>query len=133
MQPPVTMSTMPIAIAWEALDCEGVPGGTATIGSACDDGDATTATCHDANYRYVGEALDCEGVPGGTATIGSACDDGDTPQAMMSTARTVIVWAKRWTAKACRVVQQRSAVPVMTETRTQLVIPTAVTVSALAR
>jgi hypothetical protein len=55
-----------------------VPGGTATIGSPCDDGDPNTGNdAYDANCDCVGEPLDCLGVPGGTATIGSPCDDGD--------------------------------------------------------
>src|SRR5690606_14382268 len=61
-----------------AIDCEGVPGGSATIGTACDDGDATTGNdTYDANCNCVGQAIDCEGTPGGTATIGTACDDGN--------------------------------------------------------
>ena len=61
-----------------ALDCLGVPGGTATIGSSCDDGNANTGNdVYDANCDCVGQLNDCLGVPGGTATIGSSCDDGN--------------------------------------------------------
>ncbi|MEO7080479.1 MAG: hypothetical protein ABIY71_03090, partial [Flavobacteriales bacterium] len=59
-------------------DCLGVPGGTATIGSACDDGNASTGNdVYDANCDCVGQLIDCLGVPGGSATIGSSCDDGN--------------------------------------------------------
>ncbi|MFZ1688485.1 MAG: hypothetical protein WAU70_13730, partial [Flavobacteriales bacterium] len=59
-------------------DCLGVPGGTAVIGSACDDGNANTGNdVYDANCVCVGQLIDCLGVPGGTAVIGSACDDGN--------------------------------------------------------
>ncbi|MEO8069697.1 MAG: hypothetical protein ABI599_18515, partial [Flavobacteriales bacterium] len=59
-------------------DCLGVPGGTAVIGSACDDGLATTGNdVYDANCVCAGQLIDCLGVPGGTAVIGSACNDGN--------------------------------------------------------
>ena len=62
-----------------ALDCLGVPGGTATIGSSCDDGNANTGNdVYDANCDCVGQpigTLDCEGVLDGPALPGTACDD----------------------------------------------------------
>ncbi len=61
-----------------AVDCEGVPGGSATVGSACDDGNAATGNdVYDTNCVCAGQLIDCEGVPGGTATVGTACDDGN--------------------------------------------------------
>ncbi|MBS1567913.1 MAG: T9SS type A sorting domain-containing protein, partial [Bacteroidetes bacterium] len=52
--------------------------GTATIGTACDDGNASTGNdVYDANCNCVGQLIDCLGVAGGTATIGTACDDGN--------------------------------------------------------
>ncbi len=70
---------MPTAIASDRpLDCLGVPGGTAIIGSSCDDGNPNTGNdVYDANCDCVGSLNDCLGVPGGTATIGSSCDDGN--------------------------------------------------------
>ncbi|MBS1940401.1 MAG: hypothetical protein JST38_05940, partial [Bacteroidetes bacterium] len=61
-----------------ALDCLGVPGGTATIGSACNDGNANTGNdVYGSNCVCAGQLIDCLGVPGGSATIGSACNDGN--------------------------------------------------------
>ena len=67
--------TFPIALP---PDCNGVPGGPAVPGTACDDGLATTGNdVYDANCVCAGQLIDCLGVPGGTAVIGSACDDGN--------------------------------------------------------
>ncbi|MBK9274554.1 MAG: T9SS type A sorting domain-containing protein [Flavobacteriales bacterium] len=58
-------------------DCNGVPGGPAVPGTACDDGLATTGNdTWDANCVCVGQLIDCEGTPGGSALPGTACDDG---------------------------------------------------------
>ncbi len=58
------------------VDCEGVPGGTALPGTACDDGNADTDNdVYDAGCLCVGE--DCLGVLGGNALPGQPCDDGD--------------------------------------------------------
>ncbi|MFZ1686104.1 MAG: T9SS type A sorting domain-containing protein, partial [Flavobacteriales bacterium] len=62
----------------QLIDCLGVPGGTAVIGSACDDGNANTGNdVYGANCVCAGQLIDCLGVPGGTAVIGSACNDGN--------------------------------------------------------
>ncbi|MEO8067370.1 MAG: T9SS type A sorting domain-containing protein, partial [Flavobacteriales bacterium] len=64
--------------AGQPIDCLGVPGGTAVIGSTCNDGNANTGNdVYDANCVCAGQPIDCLGVPGGTAVIGSACDDGN--------------------------------------------------------
>jgi hypothetical protein len=56
----------------------GVPGGSATIGSACNDGNANTGNdVYGADCVCAGQLIDCLGVPGGSATVGSACDDGN--------------------------------------------------------
>lgn len=61
----------------QQADCEGVPGGTALPGTACDDGNADTANdAYAANCDCLGE--DCEGTPGGPALPGTPCDDGNT-------------------------------------------------------
>ncbi|MEO8588938.1 MAG: T9SS type A sorting domain-containing protein [Flavobacteriales bacterium] len=58
------------------VDCEGVPGGPAQPGTACDDGnDDTSNDVYDASCACLGE--DCLGVLGGTALPGQPCDDGD--------------------------------------------------------
>ncbi|MBK9196257.1 MAG: T9SS type A sorting domain-containing protein [Flavobacteriales bacterium] len=76
--PPATMCGANCVCAGQLIDCLGVPGGTAVIGSACDDGNATTGNdVYGANCVCAGQPIDCLGVPGGTAVIGSACDDGN--------------------------------------------------------
>lgn len=58
-------------------DCEGVLGGPALPGTACDDGNADTQNdTYTANCDCLGE--DCEGTPGGPALPGTSCDD-DNP------------------------------------------------------
>ncbi|HMC97004.1 MAG TPA: T9SS type A sorting domain-containing protein, partial [Flavobacteriales bacterium] len=58
------------------VDCEGVPGGPAQPGTACDDGNGDTSNdVYDASCDCIGE--DCLGVPGGTALPGQPCDDGN--------------------------------------------------------
>lgn len=62
-------------------DCNGVPGGTAMPGTACNDGN--TATSNDtwnANCQCVGvtvQPTDCNGVVGGSALPGTTCNDGN--------------------------------------------------------
>lgn len=57
-------------------DCEGVLGGPALPGTACDDGNTDTSNdTYAANCDCLGE--DCEGVPGGPALPGTPCDDGN--------------------------------------------------------
>jgi len=57
-------------------DCEGVPGGPAQPGSACDDGNADTSNdAYAQNCDCLGD--DCLGVAGGTALPGQPCDDGN--------------------------------------------------------
>jgi hypothetical protein len=64
--------------AGQLLDCLGVPGGTATVGSPCNDGNASTGNdVYGSNCVCAGQLLDCLGVPGGTATVGSPCNDGN--------------------------------------------------------
>ncbi len=77
-QRPATVYDANCVCAGQLIDCEGVPGGTATIGTACDDGNAATGNdVYDANCVCAGQLIDCEGVPGGTATVGTSCDDGN--------------------------------------------------------
>jgi len=58
------------------VDCLGVPNGTATPGSACDDGNGDTSNDTFSNgCECLGE--DCEGVAGGAALPGTPCDDND--------------------------------------------------------
>ena len=60
-------------------DCNGVVGGTALPGTACDDGNANTGNdTWNANCQCVGQVIDCTGTPGGTALPGTACNDGNT-------------------------------------------------------
>ncbi|MBK9418403.1 MAG: T9SS type A sorting domain-containing protein [Flavobacteriales bacterium] len=60
----------------ELIDCEGVAGGSALPGTACDDGLATTGNdTWNNNCQCVGLLIDCEGVAGGTALPGTACND----------------------------------------------------------
>jgi hypothetical protein len=60
----------------QALDCLGVPGGTAVPGTACDDGNTDTQNdVYDNSCACVGE--DCLGVLGGNALPGQPCDDND--------------------------------------------------------
>ncbi len=59
-------------------DCEGVLGGPAIPGTACDDGNPLTASdIWDADCNCAGWPIDCNGVVGGNALPGTACDDGD--------------------------------------------------------
>ena len=65
-------------VSGPVLDCQGVPGGSAVPGTACNDGDA--GTVNDAwtvDCQCVGDPLDCNGVPNGPAMPGTSCDDGD--------------------------------------------------------
>lgn len=58
------------------VDCEGVQGGSALPGTACDDGNAdTTNDTYASSCDCLGE--DCLGVPGGSALPGTPCDDGN--------------------------------------------------------
>ena len=60
----------------QEVDCEGVLGGPALPGTACDDGNADTSNdTYAANCDCLGE--DCEGVAGGPALPGTPCDDGN--------------------------------------------------------
>ncbi|MBK6342202.1 MAG: gliding motility-associated C-terminal domain-containing protein [Flavobacteriales bacterium] len=64
--------------AGQLIDCLGVPGGSALVGTACDDSNALTGNdIYDANCNCAGQLIDCLGVPGGTALVGTACDDGN--------------------------------------------------------
>ncbi len=57
-------------------DCNGVPGGPATPGSACDDNDAATPYSYwQSNCTCLG--YDCYGQLNGTALPGTACNDGN--------------------------------------------------------
>lgn len=68
----ITYSTPAVA------DCEGVVGGPAIPGSACDDGDTNTGNdAYDSNCNCSGQAIDCAGVAGGTSVPGTSCNDGD--------------------------------------------------------
>ena len=59
-------------------DCNGVVGGTALPGTACDDGNANTGNdTWNANCQCVGQVIDCTGTPGGTALPGTSCNDGN--------------------------------------------------------
>ncbi len=59
-------------------DCLGVVGGTALPGTACNDGNASTANdTWSASCACIGVPVDCLGVPGGTAQPGTACNDGN--------------------------------------------------------
>ncbi|MBK8227324.1 MAG: hypothetical protein IPK70_09140 [Flavobacteriales bacterium] len=54
--------------AGELIDCLGVPGGSALVGTACDDGNPNTGNdIYDANCICAGQLIDCLGVPGGSA------------------------------------------------------------------
>ncbi|MCB0792680.1 MAG: hypothetical protein KDB97_12990, partial [Flavobacteriales bacterium] len=66
----------PFSVGNCALDCEGVPGGSALPGTSCDDGDPnTTSDTWDANCVCSGISIfDC---PNLMLNIGDACDDGD--------------------------------------------------------
>ncbi|MBK6342203.1 MAG: hypothetical protein IPF41_06350 [Flavobacteriales bacterium] len=67
-----------LQLRWQLIDCLGVPGGSALVGTACDDGNALTGNdVYDANCICAGQLIDCLGVPGGTALVGTACDDGN--------------------------------------------------------
>lgn len=58
------------------VDCEGVTGGPALPGTACDDGNPDTANdVYSEECECLGE--DCEGVLGGGALPGTPCDDGN--------------------------------------------------------
>jgi hypothetical protein len=58
------------------IDCEGVAGGSALPGTACNDGLATTGNdTWNSNCQCVGQLIDCEGVAGGAALPGTACND----------------------------------------------------------
>lgn len=62
----------------EPLDCEGIPGGSAVPGTACDDGDPNTFNdVWNGNCQCVGVTEDCLGLIGGPDLPGSPCDDGD--------------------------------------------------------
>ncbi len=62
----------------EPIDCEGITGGTALPGTACDDNDISTGDdTYTANCACVGQPLDCAGVAGGTSYEGSPCNDGN--------------------------------------------------------
>jgi hypothetical protein len=65
--------------AGQLIDCLGLPGGTSTVGSACDDANANTSNdVYTANCICAGVLPnDCAGVAGGTAQPGTTCDDGD--------------------------------------------------------
>ncbi len=62
-------------------DCNGVVGGNALPGTACNDGNASTTNDKwNANCQCAGtpvQVTDCNGVPGGNALPGTACNDGD--------------------------------------------------------
>jgi hypothetical protein len=59
------------------LDCEGVAGGSALPGSACNDNDPSTIfDTWNANCECIGldsTAYDCLGIPGGPNTVGTPC------------------------------------------------------------
>src|SRR5690606_41206487 len=59
-------------------DCNCVPHAAATLRTAHDAGDATSANpTWNANCNCVGQPLDCNGTPGGSALPGTSCDDGN--------------------------------------------------------
>lgn len=61
-----------------AIDCLGVPGGSALPGTACDDGDAATGNdTYNTACQCAGLPYDCLGIAGGAAVPGSPCDDGE--------------------------------------------------------
>jgi hypothetical protein len=64
-----------------AQDCLGVPGGTATVGTPCNDGNPNTGNdTYNANCECVGLLIDCANVPGGTASVDlcGVCSGGTT-------------------------------------------------------
>ncbi|MBX2982649.1 MAG: thrombospondin type 3 repeat-containing protein [Flavobacteriales bacterium] len=61
-----------------SADCMGVMGGSAVVGTACDDGNVNTGNdTWNANCECIGQPLDCNGTPGGNALPGTSCDDGN--------------------------------------------------------
>ncbi len=59
-------------------DCNGVYGGAALPGTACNDNDPNTGNDHwNLNCQCVGQVIDCMGVAGGTALPGTPCNDGN--------------------------------------------------------
>lgn len=74
-----TIEEEPVSFgACGAVDCSGIPGGTALPGTPCDDGDPETVndSYNDAcDCAGVPNTVDCLGVPGGTALPGTACND----------------------------------------------------------
>ncbi|MDQ3100089.1 MAG: hypothetical protein M3R08_01770, partial [Bacteroidota bacterium] len=64
-----------------APDCMNQPGGTAVVGSTCNDGNANTANdVYGANCVCAGQVVDCAGVAGGTASVDQCgqCSGGTT-------------------------------------------------------
>ncbi|MCC6839203.1 MAG: T9SS type A sorting domain-containing protein [Flavobacteriales bacterium] len=64
-----------------ATDCNGVVGGSALPGTACNDGNSSTTNDRwNAACQCTGtpvQPADCAGVPGGSALPGTACNDGN--------------------------------------------------------
>ncbi len=60
-------------------DCAGVPGGSATPGSPCDDGNVLTQNeTWSWDCECIGDLYDCLGNPDGPVLPGTPCDDGDS-------------------------------------------------------
>lgn len=76
-QDPARAARLCVAYALPPTDCEGVAGGTALPGSACDDNDAQTGNdAWQSDCTCAGLPFDCAGTPGGNALPGTPCDDG---------------------------------------------------------
>lgn len=77
-QDPTRSARLCVSYALPPIDCNGVQGGSALPGTACDDGDPLTGNdAWTADCDCIGALIDCAGVPGGSALPGAPCDDGD--------------------------------------------------------